>query len=33
LTTSADVAGLRVTDVRRRQQGSLVVHRIHTAPQ
>ncbi len=33
LTTSADVASLRVTDVRRRQQGSLVVHRIHTAPE
>jgi hypothetical protein len=33
LTTSADVAGLRVTSVRRQERGSLVMHRIRTAPE
>ena len=30
LTTSADVQALRVSDVRRQQRGSMVVHRIRT---
>jgi hypothetical protein len=30
LTTSADVLGLRVSDVRRQERGSLVMHRIRT---
>lgn len=31
LTTSADVRGLRVADIRRQERGSLVMHRVETA--